>query len=787
MADERDVAATLAERPELASALDSVRPVDDDMDTWTFEDVPVDSGTFGELVAADLVAKVDGEYRLPDATLQALDGDAEPGTAGGTNIEDDRNPSRNLSIAVPDPDWRGVAALAGALAVVVLFRTAFSVGSVFRDGAVVLSGNDPYAYRYIVEGLLTEGGGFDAALLTDMPMAQGEPLTIATLYWVAGLLGDGASAAGAVMAWYPVVSALVTGLLLYLLAVRLTDDRRVGLAAVVLLATTPAHALRTSLGFADHHAFDYPWLVLAAFALVVLADQGEEAYRDPRAWLAGLGIGVGVAGQILAWDNGTALVVPVALVVALGVLLDVDADRSPVLANAPLVGGLAFATLVVRRAHGEMGWHTDFVVGVPLLLLAGTVGVLAIGEAVHRLDLPTLAFVGAELAGAVAAFFLVPTVVPDFWSRADGRLDRFFDTRNIVETQPLISGDLTWFLLLGLVLVIAIPPLIWASRRAADGAKPWLIGSVYAWFLLALAAIQVRFVGELAAFTALFGGLGFVWMAHWVDLASVPRPFADEKPDPRATRGAEAADGSLETLRVPTAREAGLLLALFLLVGGVGVLQTPIKTSQITITDGTYETAAWIEEDARVANLSYPDDYVLTEWGRNRVYNYFVNGESRSYSYARYHYETLFTETNESQWYRQHRNRVGYVVTQSAPGGNVSSASLFPRLHDGFGTESSTATGMSHFRAVHATEDGQYKTFRLVPGATIAGSGPPDATTTLSRSIEIPGASFTYERTVETDADGAYAVTVPYPGEYRLWNETVTVSERNVTSGDRVG
>ncbi|SDF00191.1 STT3 domain-containing protein [Halorientalis regularis] len=783
MADERDATATLEERPELASALESLRPVDDAQETWTFEDVPIDSGTFGELVSADLVEKVDGEYRLPEATRRALDGDADEATAESNGAE------RDLSLPAVDVDARAAGALSGALAVVVIFRTMFSFGSVFRDGAVVLSGNDLYFYRYYVEGLLTRGGGFDAALLSDIPLANGEPFVIAALYWLSDLFGGTASSVGTVMAWYPVASALLTGLLLYVLAVRLTDDRRVGLAAVVFLATTPAHALRTSLGFADHHAFDYPWLVLTALTLVVLAAQDERAYRDPGAWVAGVGLGIGVAGQILAWENGPALVVPIALVVALAVLLDIGADRSPLQSNAPLLGGLALAALVVHFVHGEMGWHTDFVAAIPLLLVAGAAGVLAVGEVAHRLDLPTLAMAGTEVVGAVAAVFLIPTVFENFWGRVGARADTFFATRNIVETQPLISGDFTWFLLLGLVLVLALPPLLWASRRATDGSKPWLVAVVYTWYFLALAAVQVRFVGELAAFTALFGGLGFVWLAHWVDLAAIPRPFVDEPatPNPRAGAGDSAADGGTATLRVPTVREAGLLVALFLLVGGVGVLQTPIKTSQVTIEGGAYQSAAAIDDHATAANLSYPDDYVLSQWARNRMFNYFVNGESRSYGYARQQYRTLYASGNESQWYRSHRNRVGYVVTESVSNSNASARSLFTRLHDGFGSRQSPVDGLAHFRAVFASDDGTYKAFRVIPGATITGTGPANATTTLSRSVDVPGAPFTYERQVRTNAAGEYAVTVPYPGEYRLWNETVSVSERNVTSGDRTG
>jgi dolichyl-diphosphooligosaccharide--protein glycosyltransferase len=169
------------------------------------------------------------------------------------------------------------------------------------------------------------------------------------------------------------------------------------------------------------------------------------------------------------------------------------------------------------------------------------------------------------------------------------------------------------------------------------------------------------------------------------------------------------------------------------------------------------------------------------------MYNYFVNGESRSYGYAQQQYRTLYETADESEWYRSHRGRVGYVVTESTPDANTSARSLFARLHDGFGSRQSPVDGLTHFRAVHASEGGEYKAFRLVPGATITGAGPANTTTTLSQSVEVSGASFTYERQVRTNAAGEYAVTVPYPGEYTIWNETISVSERNVTAGQRVG
>ena len=117
---------------------------------------------------------------------------------------------------------RGTAlALAALLAVVALVRL-LPFPTVYHAGDVVLSSNDPYYYRYWVE----QSGALGA--LPDA-VAHGEPLLVVTMRAVVAVLGPWS--AGHVLAWYPVVSAVVTALLVYVLAVRLTDDARVGLAA----------------------------------------------------------------------------------------------------------------------------------------------------------------------------------------------------------------------------------------------------------------------------------------------------------------------------------------------------------------------------------------------------------------------------------------------------------------------------------------------------------------------------------------------------------------------------
>jgi dolichyl-diphosphooligosaccharide--protein glycosyltransferase len=509
-----------------------------------------------------------------------------------------------------------------------------------------------------------------------------------------------------------------------------------------------------------------------------------------RAWLAAAGVAVGVAGQTLAWEAGPLLLAPVGLYVAVRALLDVEAERSPLATNAPLLIGLVVGAAVAWVAHTDLGWHTELVASAPLLLLLGSVAVLAAAELVHRLDLPTPVLAGVELLGLPVGFVVVQSVRPEYVARLERELPRLLAERNIAETQSLFSGDtFGWLLLFGFVLVLALPYLVWATVRTYRRQTRWAVLVVYGWWLLALASVQVRFVGQLAPLTAIFAGIGFVHLAERVDLTRPPLPF-DE--------GATATDGGgrtgradqpqRRTFEVPTPRALGALFALFLLVGGLGVVQVPVKMSQITVTDSTYETAAWIDDHAAAANITYPDNYVFSPWSRNRVYNYFVSGESQSYGYARSNYASFANATDGTEWYGTLRGRAGYVVTED--GADFGPETLYSRLHENFGSRTNSVPGVGHFRAVYATDGGDRKVFRPVPGATLTWPSATNGSVSVATDVSIPNAEFTYRRAV-TDTDGGAGVTVAHPGTYTVEGgaydgRTFRVNENQIRGGATV-
>jgi dolichyl-diphosphooligosaccharide--protein glycosyltransferase len=785
MTDDGRIADLLADRPDLESPLAALLAVDEDAETWIFDDVPVDSGAFGELVARGVVEKTDDEYRLadPGAVRRAL---ADEPTSATASEADSRVTSPDAStsevaisfpqidvpISLPQIDVRAAGLLGTALVFVALVRS-FVVSAVFRGEHVVLSGNDPYYYLYWVERSFTAG---ESAQLPS-GITKGEPLLVATLARFTGIFG-GADAAGAVLAVYPVLSAVLTGVFLYWLTHRLTADRRIALTAVVVLAVMPGHALRTALGFADHHAFDYIWLALTAASLVALTgDSRTEQLSRPGTWLAALALGVGVGAQTLAWDNGALMIVPVGVVVAARVLLDIRSERSPGIANAPVLGGLGLAVLIVRFGHRSLGWHTDVVATAPLLLLAGATTLVVVAEFAFRLGRGGAELALAEGVVTLAGGWFVWRTYPEFRTELLGGLDRIFRSDDIVEVGPLIEGETLPFLLLfGFFLFLAVPVLVWATRWTLADAR-WTVPCSYGWYFLGLSLVQVRFTGQLGIFITPFAAVAFVWLAARIDLTQ----------EPALPAGTPTEEFSAWVPDRPDASTVLAVLLLFALLGGLGLLQSAIKVQQVTTDDADYDTAVSLAEYAEERGWeSRSDSYVFTEWGKNRLYNYFVNGNSQSYSYAQANYIDFMTQTDPAT--ASPGGRVRFIVTQDR---DPPPETMHARLHEHLGSRNGDIAGLARYRAIYTTPDGARKAFVVVPGATIRGTTGANASVTARTDVSVPGRSFTYERRTLANGTGAYSVTVAHPGRYtiRTANGTaiVTVPESAVMNGTTVG
>jgi dolichyl-diphosphooligosaccharide--protein glycosyltransferase len=785
----------LADKQNLADGLETLLDVDENSETWTFDDVPLDSGTFGELVSRGVVEKSDGEYTLADrkAIRRALHVEQE--TEDGTERADDaRLPSGSLLGGVQLSDVRvnrpvATIGLAGALGLIVLFRV-LHWPAVFRGEDVILSSNDPYYYRYIIQQIVEGSAGpLDFSTFSSLPEAveHGEPLMVATLSWVSMLLG-GSSAVGGVLAWFPVILAVVTGLLVYVMALRVTEDRRVGIAAVALLAIMPGHAFRTGVGFADHHAFDYPWLALTALAVVSLLGRDDRERFDGRMWAWGLALGVGVGGQTLAWDAGPLLVAPLGVFVALAVPLWVRAGKSPAHEAVVLVGGLALASLLVLAVHVGWGWHTQVVALSPVLLFGGALVMIGLGELARRFEASARLLVAGEVFVGVSGFAVMWELFPAFINELGRGADLLVSTGGIAETESLISADLGSIIapvfLFGFALFLALPYIGWATWQCYRGDEPaWLMMAVYGWWFLMLSVIQSRFAGQLALFAATFAGLGFVHVAAWVDLAAYPRPFGDESSE-SDNRGLSL-DESVEKrddLHWPERRRALSLLGLGLGIGSLGIINTPIKHSQVSIDESMYEAAHFIREYADERGWVYPQNYVFSSWGRNRVYNWFVNGRAQSYNYAQSNFGEFVTSGDSVKWYKRLRDRAGFVaVEERNMSSNEQTGTIYNQLwSDGFGIET------DHYRAVWTNSDDSLRVFTLVPGAKVTGPAPPNTTLTLDGTTEIGRKSRSVTTKTEVSEHGVYQETIPLPGSYEVGDGIVTISETDIQEAELV-
>lgn len=671
----------------------------------------------------------------------------------------------------------------GALVLMVLVRTWIPFGDVFRGGEVYLVANDPYAFRYMVETVLASDlSPFNPLDWRAMPeRIRTHDVGFVTALWlVATLLGGSSYATGVVFAVYPVVVAVLGGVMVYLIAVWVTADRRVGVLSVVLLAVTPAHAYRTMLGFGDHDAFGYlaTMTVVTALVWLVRADERSRSLRDGPYLLAVFALGAGTVAATLGWRGGPMLFAPLAVFAVLVPILNVKYNRSPLRANRGLLCGLGVGAVGGLVFHVGVGWVQPVRGVAPLLMFLLVVLVVGVAEVVHRAGWPWPVAIGPVPIGGLAVVIGLWRGHPMF---ADAMAEfRWFlvrPARDIGELVPLVASLEVPLLLFGFLLLVAVPVMLWVVVELTTGYRPnWLLLSVYAWSYLVLAAIAgLRMSGLAAMVVVVFGAIGIVSLAAWMDVAR-PVDLVDSREGDDRQMALDGVDGSA------IARSVGMIALIVLLVMATGLVQLPGTMQLLTHDDTTHETASFIAEYSAERGHEYPENFVLTEWGSNRAYNYHVSGESRSYGFARSHYREFVSSSEPDEWDDTFADRVGFVVLQDT-------AFVYPtdsmqvRLHERYGSAGDGVDGVGRYRLIYVSEDGSTTVFAYVPGAELVGTGDANVTISVEVDVQVGADSFTYVRRTETDEDGAFSVTVPYPGEYDTSAGSVEVSEEDVKDG----
>ena len=801
-------------------ALEAVLTVDADAETWTFADIPLDSGTFGELVSRGIVIKRDGEYRLadPETTRAVLAGDSVPTASSTTQRRDWSLPSIDLSAAV--------GLLVALLVVAGARMTAFS--SAFQAGYRISPGNDPYYFRYWLEELLAAASGVtDVSVLVDPPagVAARRPMAHATNWLLAELLGGGQWAAETVAMWLPVLGSVALGVLVFALAVVLTRDVRVGIASVLVLAVTPIHAVYTGLGFIDHNVHQYVWLGVTLLSVGWLAVAFQRTWHTdgtasaataesilpamstspflsrPLTWVVAAVFGLSVAFGTHAWGGSPLLLLPLAAYFALRTALDVRTGVNPVVANLPLLGGLALGSVLSLAFHVGLGWHSGFVALTPLLVLGGAIAVTGLGAFWTWLDADIRGLLALEGGVALVVLVAFRLLRPADWMAATARLDDLLFRAAATETGSLFS--LEYFVIfgplyqLGMEFYIALAALLWVGRVVSRRYEPgWLLVGTYSAYLLVLATIQVRFAGQLAIPMAVLGGLGIVYLLSVVELARPPVIFEDDS----ASDGSTTRLGSpLSSAPTPSADDAGFdsalvlpsrekvvyLLGIAVLIFGLSLIYVPGLTAQTTYSDAEVDALAAIDTHAETTDRSYPENYVLSEWGENRMYNHFVSGESESYGYAQNTYGDFRTSEDPDGWFDEFDGRVGYVVVTEIPP-DYPPESTQRQLLGGLGAGANGTAPLAHYQLLTVDEAHSAAAFAVVPGATLTASAEAGEQVTVSTNAEVDDTEFTYERTATAGEDGRLSAIVPYAGNYTVDGESVTVSEAAVLEGRTV-
>jgi dolichyl-diphosphooligosaccharide--protein glycosyltransferase len=701
---------------------------------------------------------------------------------------------------------------------------------VLRDGTVVSGLNDPYYFRDWMEQLLAAADGpTDLSILSETSGQAFDgvrPATHALNWWLAELTGP-----DFVAAWLPVASSLAVGVLLFGIAYRLTRDIRVGFTTVGMFAFIPLHAVYSGIGFLDHQVHQYFWLAVLLTGLVLLAGPLRATHTDdsapvseylttPRTWGIATLTGIAVGVSVHIW-NGSALVIsPLFVYIVLRVPTDVRAGLSPVRALLPVVTATAVGASFALGLHLLLNWGQLYIALTPAYVVSVSTVIICVGEIWRRFSLPPVTLIPIEGITAAVGAWIVARTTPDTVAEYNQSLEFVLNNENIAEVVSLFDPNILIgpFLRLGVTFFIAIPALLWITISVAWSYKPgWLSIVVYTWVFLAAATIQNRFAGQLSVVIAVFAGLGFAVLLGRLGIIRPvtefpgPGPIAtlsqaitthaetDEGDDPESdetgTEGPPASPdrtqdrGSITRLGSPTTRRAYLALGSSLAVTGVvSAALVDAQTRETSYSDAEYRAAQAIATHQEIVSREYPANFVLSRWGSNRMYNYFVNGESKGYDFARNTYPDFLTEQSPDEWAENNRDRVGYVVIE-AEDADLPPGTAYHMLQERLGVAMEYRNPLSHYRLLSLAGDGDspddwtLSAFAIVPGATITGTGTPGETVTAGTEVSVSGVTFPYQQAAAVNDEGEFALTVSYPGEYSLKGTQVQISESAIITG----
>ncbi|WP_330631794.1 oligosaccharyl transferase, archaeosortase A system-associated [Halocatena halophila] len=457
--------------------------------------------------------------------------------------------------------WGHVPVLFGLLAFMFWNRTR-TYSRFITDSGIYLNGNDAWYHLRQVEYTVAHWPStmpFDPWTHFPVGTASGQfgtlyDLLVATVALIVGLGSPDQETIMLTLLFAPAVFGVLTAIPVYYIARRLSG-RLGGLTAVIVLALTAGGFLnRTLVGFADHHAPEAFFQVLAILALVVALDVataekpvfelivGREWSALKRPAIASTLAGIAITLYVLVWPPGIVLGAILGTFFVVQLSIEFVRGRSPEHIGLIGVGSLLVAALLTLVSASTYSMSaTSLSLLQPLLLgsvAAGIVVMLALARWFERAALPTVAYpilVAALIVTTVGGFSVL---APELYSYMVSQSMRFIGLatnaaqRTVTEAQPLVLNDTTsdnyWKTVLeknyGYAFYVAVATviLILIQTILDDESRPGrLLIAIWGIFLTLAVFTQIRFTYYLALPVAVLTGYLVGWATSLLDVDAI--------------------------------------------------------------------------------------------------------------------------------------------------------------------------------------------------------------------------------------------------------------------------
>ncbi len=416
-----------------------------------------------------------------------------------------------------------------------------------EEGAFLLSGNDPYYHKHAVDHIVENWETLEFDGMLNFPIGSTNPNP--PLYEWSVAVGSqvmepfAASTSDAVwwsLLYSPAFWGTLTIIPAYLIGKELGGPWA-GLLAGFLLATSPEHMSRSSLGFSDHDAINLFMITSGMYFLIRslthvgtpsartrvrdLVDEIPRWFTEDRRAAGNAIVAGGFFGALALTWKGFPYVFGVLLAYA-GFQFLVNHWRSkdiatPLLALSTTLGTASLVALPHYASFGLMRFWTPALFLLSALVVMG-VFFLSVQRYPAVLVLPGLAVVG----GIFAVFMFL--VFPDIGAALFNRFVYFNQNRlyqTIAEARPASFSNLSFTVgpipfFLSVVGVFWLAYRVWDTQRIAEFFfLIWVVVDLF------MGVSAVRFLSLIVPSMAILAAATTVWLIRAMELPSLAEGY----------------------------------------------------------------------------------------------------------------------------------------------------------------------------------------------------------------------------------------------------------------------